>query len=76
MNNIRFWRLERGLSQFDLVQASGVPRYAIQLFEMGHKQPTADQVLAIAEAMGVEVRDLARAPKSQAKRTMHESKGE
>ena len=58
MNKLKFWRLERGLSQVELADVSGVPRHVVQLSEQGIRRPSADQQLALAEALGVALKDL------------------
>ena len=49
-NSVKFWRLERGLSQLELAQAVGLPRYKIQLHEQGLTalaQSELERVLAV-----------------------------
>lgn len=58
MNSIRFWRLERRLSQIELAEASGLTRWFIQLIESGIRRPNEQESSAIAEALGVTVNDL------------------
>ena len=53
MNKLRTWRLERGLSQMELADASQVKRWAIQLAESGLRALTPDERLAVAAALGV-----------------------
>ncbi len=58
MNKLRFWRLERGLSQHELAEASGMKRWAIQLFETSIRLPSKEEINALAEALGLRVEDL------------------
>jgi len=52
MNNLMKLRLERGLTQMELSEASGVSRWAIQLFETGIRIPGEDQPISLAESLG------------------------
>lgn len=68
MNKLRFWRLERELSQIELAAASGVGRWAIQLYEMGVRAPKEDEQVALSYALGVDQAKLFPVPMtSQAK---------
>jgi len=40
INNIKYWRQELLLSQFDLAMMTGIPRWRIQLLEQGYSKPT------------------------------------
>lgn len=53
MNKLRLWRLDRGLSQLELAEASGVNRWLIQLFETGIRLPTTTEMVCLSEALGV-----------------------
>lgn len=54
MNKLKFWRLERNLSQWELSQASGVGRWCIQLLEAGVREAREIERNALAEALGIE----------------------
>ena len=54
MNNLRYWRQERLLSQQELAEASGIPRYAIQLHEQGIKGLNYAALTVIAETLGLD----------------------
>lgn len=56
MQKIRFWRHERGLTQFDLQNASGgkISRWAIQLIEQGLRVPSATELQILSEVLGIE----------------------
>lgn len=58
MNKLRFWRLERGLSQIELSAASGVPRWAIQLSEQGLRPLSEQEREVLALVIGVETKKL------------------
>lgn len=58
MNKLRYWRLERGLSQHELAEASGIRRWAVQLIEAGHRIPSSDELEQLSLALGVEVKRL------------------
>ena len=53
MNRLKFWRLERSLSQHALAEVSGVPRHVVQLSELGLGVPQSDHKNALAKALGV-----------------------
>lgn len=53
MNKLKVWRLERGLSQIELAQASGVARWTIQLIESSIRGPKPEELIALSEALGV-----------------------
>ena len=53
-NQLTLWRIERGLSQWELAGASGVPRWAVQLIECGHRLPSPGERTAIACALAVD----------------------
>ena len=57
MNRVRFWRLERGLSQMDLSHATQIPRYRIQLCEQGYIALECTELERIAEVLNVNVID-------------------
>jgi len=53
MNSIRFWRQERGLSQYELSQATEVERWKIQLIEQGHRAASTTERMALAVVLGI-----------------------
>jgi DNA-binding XRE family transcriptional regulator len=53
MNLLKFYRVESGLSQWELAKASGVPRWAIQLIEQGHRCPSSKERSALASTFAV-----------------------
>ena len=57
-NKLRFWRQERGISQFDLSAITGIPRYLIQLFELGVKYPEKTHQQNLASALGKTAKDI------------------
>ena len=62
-NRLKFWRSERALSQIELSQASGVPRWAIQLIESEIREPSADEREILARTLGIEPRELNASPR-------------
>jgi len=58
MNALKLIRIEKGLSQYELALASGVPRYVIQLAETATRLPNVTQQAALADALGVKIEDL------------------
>lgn len=58
MNRLKFWRIERGISQIELAAASGVPRHIIQLGETAVALPHERYQARLAETLGVPVKKL------------------
>lgn len=61
MNNLKKIRTEKGMSQSDLAEASGVSVRMIQHYEQGVRdinKAEALSVLKLADALGCEVRDI------------------
>jgi transcriptional regulator with XRE-family HTH domain len=59
---IRRRRAELGLSQADLAKAAGVDARQIRRYEAGQQQPVLSVAVAIANALGISVSELAGAP--------------
>lgn len=57
-NKLKFWRLERQVSQIELAIAAGVPRYRIQFVEQGVSQLSIDEAQRIASILGCKPTDL------------------
>lgn len=53
MNAIKYWRLERQMSQVELNLATGIPRYKIQQFELGICRPNEDELTTISLELGI-----------------------
>lgn len=53
MKNIKFWRRERGLSQYQLADLSGVARHRIQIHEQGLLELTIDEVQRLCAVLGI-----------------------
>lgn len=62
---IRQRRTERGLSQKDLATAAGVDVRQIRRYEAGEQQPLLSVAVAIADALGISVTELAGKPSHQ-----------
>ena len=58
MNTLKFWRIERGLSQLELAQASGVGRWAIQLAETGIRPLEPAERERLSNTLGIALRSL------------------
>lgn len=58
MNRITFLRKELYLSQLELAQASGIPRYKLQILEQNVQCPTVDEAVKLAAILGVEPMEL------------------
>jgi len=54
MNKIKFYRLELGLSQQDLGEASQLRRWKVALIESGIHEPTSFERAALSRALGVQ----------------------
>jgi transcriptional regulator with XRE-family HTH domain len=55
---IKEWRAQRGLSQRDLADVSGVSREYIARLELGQHDPTVSTLEKLAKALKVSVADL------------------
>ena len=55
---VRMWRERRGLSLRELGEKAGVSYVTIQRIEAGKTSPTVALLEKVAEALGVNVRDL------------------
>ena len=69
--NLRQLRIERFLSQAELARRAGLHALTITRLEAGTTAPTTRSVRALAEALGVEPRDLAAPPEvAELRRTL------
>ncbi|WP_343041300.1 helix-turn-helix transcriptional regulator [Streptomyces typhae] len=57
---IRIARVHAGLSQEKLAERAGMDRQAIGRIELGHASPLLDNLVRIADALGVPLADLVR----------------
>jgi transcriptional regulator with XRE-family HTH domain len=64
---IRQYRAERGMSQKDLAAAVGVDVRQIRRYEAGEQQPLLSVAVAIADALGISVAELAGKPSHRIK---------
>ena len=57
MNRLRAIRLERNLSQYELSEATGgsVPRWKLQLVELGYRSLAPNERESVAAALGVSI---------------------
>jgi transcriptional regulator with XRE-family HTH domain len=59
INWIREKRLERGWTQLELAQKSGVPQPTISQIESGNRRyPTYENIKKIAKALGINIEEL------------------
>ena len=56
--NIRKYRLERGLSQATLAAAVGTTQQQLGVWENGHRYPNYTSLCALCAALGVSANDL------------------
>lgn len=59
-DNIRSARREKGLSQEKLAELAGMDRQAINRIEQGHQSAILDNLIRIADALGIPLADLVR----------------
>lgn len=59
-DRIRSARLHANLTQEKLAELAGMDRQAINRIEQGHASPRLDNLIRIAEALGVPLADLVR----------------
>lgn len=57
---VKHWRLARLWNQSDLAEHSGVSQDAISEIEKGKRQPRATTLAKLANALGIEPRELLR----------------
>jgi transcriptional regulator with XRE-family HTH domain len=53
---LRWWRAQRGLSQFSLAQRAGISQRHLSFLELGRARPSRDMVEQIADALDVPLR--------------------
>ncbi|GEM_PF-1513382 len=73
--NLRRLRLERFLSQAELARRAGMHAITITRLEAGDRAPTTRTVRALADALGVEPRDLAAPNEVAAARMLGRRRG-
>ncbi len=61
-NHVRAFRLERGWSQAELAQRSGISRTAVSAIEIQRLTPSVSAALALAAALECRVEDLFGTP--------------
>lgn len=54
-HNVRFWRLERKMSQTDLANALGLTFQQVQKYENGANRVGASRLMQIAEALNIPI---------------------
>lgn len=62
---IREWRYLRGMSRAQLAMRMGVAMGFVSQIESGQRSVTSDRLVQLAEALGVELVDLFKAPAAQ-----------
>lgn len=55
MLNLTIARIRKSFSQWDLAELTGIPNYRISLLETGRANPKADELEALAQALGTTV---------------------
>ncbi|MBW5420249.1 helix-turn-helix domain-containing protein [Streptomyces sp. BG9H] len=55
---IRTARIHANLTQERLAERAGMERQAVNRIEQGHSSPVLDNLIRIADALGVQLRDL------------------
>lgn len=69
LEKLKEWREYRGLTQVELADKAGVPQSTVSQAETGRRSPHPGTARKFAEALGVEVEELTRAPKAPAPRS-------
>ncbi len=59
-DRIRVARRDARLSQEKLAELAGMDRQAVNRIELGHQSPLVDNLIRIADALGVPLSDLVR----------------
>lgn len=59
-NNIRRFRLKKGLTQVELAYESGIEENTLNRIEKGKTNPTMKTMLNIAKALGVKLSEIVR----------------
>jgi len=54
MNQLRYWRLERGLSQDRLAERAGCSKSAISQYENGVNKPPISMCITLAHVLGID----------------------
>src|SRR5574337_333901 len=57
---LRYWREQRGMTQWDLAEASGVGYASIARIETGRQDPTVGLLRKLAEALQIHITDFFR----------------
>ncbi len=52
MKKLKLTRISKDISQWDLSQTTGIPNYRISLIENGRVEPKAEELEALAAALG------------------------
>jgi transcriptional regulator with XRE-family HTH domain len=65
-DSLKRWRAERGISQQDLADKSGVGYASIARIETGRQDPTVGMLERLAVALGIEVVDFFAGPRAAA----------
>ncbi|MEU1149577.1 helix-turn-helix transcriptional regulator [Streptomyces sp. NPDC005863] len=68
-DRIRVARLRAKLSRERLAEKAGLDRHAVNRIEQGHASPLLDNLIRIADALGVPLRDLVRPEEGPTQRT-------
>lgn len=56
--NLRIARIRKRICQYELSNKTGISQGRISLFERGHRQPTKDQAIKIADALQVDIKEI------------------
>lgn len=62
-HNLEYLRKNRGLSQMQLAQTSGIPRTTLSYIESGQGNPSLKNLVKIASCLGVTLEELLAAPR-------------
>ena len=55
---VRYFREQKGMSQFDVWDKCKIDRSYLSEIENGHKSPSLNSILKIAEGLGIKAKDI------------------
>ena len=55
---LRFQRIIRGLTLYDVMEATGIQAVKLSLIERGYKEPRHEELLKLAEVFGCQIGEL------------------
>ena len=65
VSKMKIERITRGITQYDIEQKTGIRQNVVSLIERGYKEPSTEEVKAIARAIGVPEDSIFSEPQAQ-----------